>query len=249
MQRFRFEIEYWGSAFAGWQVQQGQATVQGELERAFGIALRQPVAITGAGRTDAGVHALAQVAHCDFPADFNGDLGALTRSINALVDAKICIRNLQATAEDFHARYSAIARSYVYRIYTEPTALYRALGWLAQGNVDFDLMAQEAQSFVGTHDFIDFCIPRHDGKSTVCTISHFAVEPCSEPGRGVKIYITGNRFLHKQIRAMVGLLYDVGRGRYAPGAVDLVFAQRFKGERTWAPAHGLCLQKVHYPSE
>ncbi|NLB62754.1 MAG: tRNA pseudouridine(38-40) synthase TruA [Fibrobacter sp.] len=248
MKRYYFEIEYLGSGFAGWQVQKDSnlATVQGELEKAFSLVMQERIKVTGAGRTDAGVHALGQAAHCDLPAKV-GDLKKLELSINAVADKKLCIRNLQEVDGEFHARYNASSRYYTYRIYSEPTAIYKGLGWEARGSLDFAKMAQEARSFVGSHDFEDFCVPRNDGKSTKGTISRFELEYSSEPGLGAVFHIQGNRFLHKQIRAMVGLLYDVGRKRYGSGAVNQVFEKKFKGERTWAPPQGLCLQKVYYP--
>ncbi len=137
------------------------------------------------------------------------------------------------------ARYSAKERYYQYRICTEPVVLGREYLWECGYKLNAELIAKEAQSFLGIHDFAPFCVPRNDGKSTICEIFEFRFEDNI-------FHIRGNRFLHKQVRAMVGLLVDVGRGRYALGTVERIFNGEFKGERTWAPPQGLVLAGVGY---
>jgi len=246
--RFRFRCEYLGSAFEGWQEQnQGgvirAVTVQSELERALGIALRASVKVVGAGRTDTGVHARGQCVHFDW----NGtefDPRTLERSVNGLTHRAVRIRALEACRDDFHARYDALSRYYQYTQYLRPVALGREYGWEC-GRVPLDthIMEAEALAFVGTHDFNDFSIPRNDGKSTECTITEFSLE---RRDHVLVWHIKGNRFLHRQVRSMMGMLFDIGRGRHKPGSVEAVFKKIFKGERTWAPPQGLVLENVEY---
>ena len=246
--RYRFRCEYLGSAFYGWQEQNegGKTkfvTVQSTLEGAFATALRAPVRIVGSGRTDTGVHARGQCAHFDF----DGELDAFKteRSINGLTKRLIRIRDLQPCAPDFHARYDAVSRYYQYTIFTRPVALMRDFGWECGSlSLDLEAMAREAELFLGEHDFIDFCIPRNDGKSTLCTLTECRLERVND--WTCMFHIRGNRFLHRQVRAMVGTLFDVGRGRFPNGTVNSIFSKQFQGERTWAPPQGLVLQDVEY---
>lgn len=243
--RYRFICEYNGAAFCGWQEQLKngvicQKTVQSELEKAFSTALRQKIVIVGAGRTDSGVHAKAQVAHFDYEFKIeNGKLRILENSVNALSDRNVCVRDIEPCPDDFHARYSAKERYYQYRICNEPVVLGREYLWECGYKLNAELIAKEAQSFLGVHDFAPFCVPRNDGKSTICEIFQFKFEDNI-------FHIRGNRFLHKQVRAMVGLLVDIGRGRYGLGTVESIFKGEFKGERTWAPPQGLVLAGVGY---
>jgi tRNA pseudouridine38-40 synthase len=239
--RYKFICEYNGFAFSGWQKQLKngvicEKTVQNELERAFSRALRQKISIVGAGRTDAGVHARGQVAHFDVDGEMPG---GLENSVNAISDKNVCIRCLEPCPEAFHARYSAKERYYTYTICTEPLVLGKEYVWECRYKLNLELMKEEAKSFLGLHDFNAFSIPRRDGRNTYCNITEFRLE------RGTW-HIRGNRFLHKQVRSMVGLLFDVGRGRHEPGVVAKVFSREFKGERTWAPPHGLVLEAVGY---
>ncbi len=246
--RYRFRCEYLGSAFFGWQEQNeaGQTkfvTVQSALQNAFQIALRSPIKLVGSGRTDTGVHARGQCVHFDYDGEL--DIERTIRSINGLTERKVRIRDLEPCADNFHARHDATSRYYQYTIFTRPVALMREYGWECGSlKLDVDLMEREAKSFLGEHDFIRFCIPRNDGKSTLCTLTEFRLEHVND--YTVRFHIRGNRFLHRQVRAMVGTLFDIGRGRYPEGTVNEIFAEKFKGERTWAPPQGLVLEDVIY---
>ena len=246
--RYRFRCEYLGSAFYGWQEQNcaGKTrfvTVQSTLEEALTTALRAPIRVVGSGRTDTGVHARGQCVHFDFDGEL--DPVRTVRSVNGLTKRLIRIRDLEACPSEFHSRYDALSRYYQYTIFTRPVALMRDFGWEC-GSVDLnlDVMEREAKAFLGEHDFIDFCIPRNDGKSTLCTLTEFRLEHLND--WSCMFHIRGNRFLHRQVRAMVGTLFDIGRGRYPLGTVEKIFAKDFKGERTWAPPQGLVLQDVEY---
>jgi len=246
--RYRFRCEYLGSAYYGWQEQNEHGktkyvTVQSALEEAFKTALRTPIDLVAAGRTDTGVHARGQMVHFDYDGEI--DCKKLTRSINGLGRHTVKIRDLEVCDPEFHSRYDAVSRYYVYSIFTRPVALLRDFGWeIGHLPIDYDLMQREAKSFIGEHDFIRFCIPRNDGKSTLCNITRFELVKVSDSM--VQWHIQGNRFLHRQVRAMVGTLFDVGRGRYPEGTVNEIFADRFKGERTMAPPQALVLEDVIY---
>lgn len=248
--RYRFRCEYLGSAFYGWQEQNESGrtkfvTVQSALQEAFSIALRQPIKLVGSGRTDTGVHARGQCVHFDYEGK-EFDLEKLTRSINGLTKRLIRIRDLEICPDSFHARFDAISRYYQYTIFTRPVALLRDFGWECGSlNLNTEIMAQEALDFLGVHDFIRFCIPRNDGKSTMCNLTEFRLEQVND--YTIRFHIQGNRFLHRQVRAMVGTLFDIGRGRYSRGTVNNIFNDNFSGERTWAPPHGLVLENVFYP--
>jgi len=245
--RCRFTCEYNGFAFSGWQEQLKdgvirEKTVQNELERAFSIALRQKINIVGAGRTDAGVHARGQVAHFDCE-EQNLNCQVLENSVNALSDKNVCIRNLELCPANFHARYSAKERYYIYTFCIEPMVLGREYAWECGYRLNAELMAEEAKCFLGLRDFKAFSVARHDGKSTICNITEFRFEKI---GNLLRWHICGNRFLHKQVRSMTGILFDIGRGRYELGSVNKIFNGEFKGERTWAPPQGLILESVSY---
>ena len=246
--RYKFICEYNGLGFSGWQKQLKngeicEKTVQTELEKAFSIALRQKINVIGAGRTDTGVHARGQVAHFDIEARETLDYRILENSVNALSDKNVCIRNLEPCPEVFHARYSAKEKYYTYTLCTEPMVLGKELVWECGYKLNAEFMEEEAKSFLGSHDFNAFSIPRNDGKSTECSLTEFRLEKISML---LRWHIRGNRFLHKQVRSMVGLLFDVGRGHHELRAVDKIFKGEFKGERTWAPPHGLVLEEVIY---
>lgn len=241
MGRYRFAVEYLGTPYAGWQIQPGQATVQSELEKALGICLRAPVLVVGAGRTDAGVHASGQVAHFDCEAGL--DAARVERSLNALTPDSICVRRLEACAPDFHARYSALSRLYRYRIALRPTALHGGISWHTGMRLDPERFRRALESVVGQHDFANFSVPRNDGKSTLCEV--LRAEADSDEAF-LTVTLEANRFLHKMVRSIVGACFDVARGALPETLTRDVLAGNHKGERTWAPANGLCLEQVKY---
>jgi tRNA pseudouridine38-40 synthase len=241
MFRYRFTAEYLGIDFLGWQAQPQGNSVQQTLERAFGTCLRAKVSITGAGRTDAGVHAEGQVAHFDFPEKF--EEAKIEHSVNSLTPDSIFIRRLESCDPEFHARYSALYRHYQYCIARKPTALYGHLVWSVNMCLDRELFLQELREILGTHDFNRFSIPRHDGKSTECHVSRAELE---EKGNLLIVHIEADRFLHKMVRSIVGACFDVARKRHAPGLIKAIFTNEFTGEHTWAPSTGLCLKEIGY---
>jgi tRNA pseudouridine38-40 synthase len=240
--RFRFAIEYFGEPYAGWQIQDNAVSVQGELEKALETVLREPVRLTGAGRTDAGVHATGQVAH--FDSDAAIEPGRLQNSLNALAGPHIRVRGLEACAPDFHARFSATSRQYVYRIALRPVALMDALSWNPPWPFDPGLFTAELKSALGKRDFLSFSVPRNDGKSTLCDLTD---ADTARAGAFFEVRIRADRFLHKMVRSLIGASFDVARGAHEPGLIRAILEGRFQGERFWAPPKGLCLEKVGYP--
>jgi len=242
MSRFRFAVEYFGAPFAGWQLQKNGPSVQGELEKALETVLRQPVRVHGAGRTDAGVHAVGQVAHFDFDGELNP--GKLERALRALTRPYIQVRNLEACDAEFHARYHALSRRYLYRIALRPVALFREVSWYPGFSMDLERFEAELQKTVGKHDFVNFSLPRDDGKTTMCEVLNTSLK---QEGSFLHLRVEADRFLHKMVRSLVGACFDVARGVHPPGLVDAILGGTFRESRMWAPPQGLCLEKVSYP--
>ena len=239
----RLDIEYDGTLYAGWQVQPNAITVQSEIERALTTLLRMPVKITGAGRTDAGVHATGQVAHFHVPA-LPLACEALRRSLNALVGEGIAIRSVKFVADDFHARYSAKLRTYVYSISKTKRAIDRHKYFRLSFGLDMKKVRQAARKLLGKHDFRNFSVATGE-KSTLCRLQRLDIRESEEE---IRITLSANRFLHKMVRMIVGLLIDVGRGKVDMSYIDEVFSgkkiARKKGFA--AAAHALTLVRVDY---
>lgn len=241
MKQYRFLVEYDGTHYHGWQIQPNANTIQAELEKAARIFLRHPVKIQGSGRTDTGVHARGQVA--SFYTELELDPLKAVRSFNGLLPQDIRVHKLEQCSFDFSPRYDALYRDYIYTVSERPSALLRNFSWdCSHLELNLSAMEKAATYFLGTHDFLAFSIPRHDGKPTDCNIFCFEI---THLNKTLKFHIQGNRFLHRMVRSMVGLLIDIGKGRYQP---EIIF-DIFKGQQvnwTWAPARGLVLEKVLY---
>lgn len=247
MARFALTIEYDGSPFCGWQRQPQGDTVQGALEDA--VAKLQPSRVTvhGAGRTDAGVHALAQVAHIDLDRDW--EPFRLSEALNFhLKPRPISIVACRAVPDTFDARFSAIQRHYVYRILNRraPTALLRQRVWRVSAPLDHDGMHRAAQAFIGHHDFTTFRAAQCQAASPEKTLDAFMVR---REGAEIVFSVSARSFLHSQVRSMVGSLKCVGEGRWPVSRIADALAAR---DRTAcgpiAPADGLYLERVDYPA-
>jgi tRNA pseudouridine38-40 synthase len=164
--------------------------------------------------------------------------------VNALAGPHICIRGLEPCAGEFHARYSAVSRIYLYRIALRPVALLRDISWQPGFPLRPDRLREELQAALGKRDFLNFSVPRNDGKTTLCHLHRVEVEIQEAL---LLVRIEADRFLHKMVRSLVGAAVEVGRGARAPGLVASILAGGFSGKRLWAPARGLCLEKVNYP--
>jgi len=244
--RVLLTVAYDGAPFAGWQRQRGEDTVQERLETAFARLFGTPVHVEGAGRTDAGVHALAQRAHADLPRPW--PLPALLRALNANLPPSIAVRAVRVVPDDLHARFDARAKRYVYRILCGPRRPVHARAWFHFEPVplDVDAMRRAAALLVGEHDFASFATnpgyPRRYG--TVRRITHLHVR---RHRRGVDIAVQGDGFLYNQVRTMAGALRDVGRGRRTVADLAAILAARDRrAAGATLPAHGLYLLSVLY---
>jgi tRNA pseudouridine38-40 synthase len=245
MPRYKLTIEYDGGPFVGWQRQANGRSVQQAIEEAVAAFSGEAVTLRGAGRTDAGVHALAQVAHLDLARDWPAD--TVRDAVNAhLRPEPVAILAAEATAPDFDARFSAIARHYRYRIVNRraPLALEAGRAWHVEQALDAVAMDEAAQGLVGTHDFTTFRSSECQARSPVKTLDRLAVR---RDGEAVVIEASARSFLHNQVRSIAGSLKLVGEGRWA--AADLAAALAARGRAACgpvAPAHGLYLVRVDY---
>ncbi|MFC5992695.1 tRNA pseudouridine(38-40) synthase TruA [Pseudonocardia hispaniensis] len=248
MRRFRLDIGYDGTGFSGWAIQPDRRTVCGVLTDALTRVLRRPVALTVAGRTDAGVHASGQVAHADLPASLDPE--RLPRRLARLLPVDLRVRAVRAVPEAFDARFSALRRHYAYRIATAPWGAepLRARDTLAWPHpLDLDALNAASAGLLGEHDFAAFC-KRREGATT---IRHLQRLSWTRGADGVVVAaVAADAFCHAMVRSLVGALLDVGRGRRA---VEWPARLLARGERVSdvavAPAHGLTLVGVDYPPD
>jgi len=238
---WKLVLEYDGTDFAGWQVQPRERTVQGELKRALEVVLREEVRVTGAGRTDAGVHALGQVASVTCA----GDVPAALRSVNAVLPDDVVVREASAAAESFDARRSALRRHYRYVLHRGPTALERRFCLALDRFPDPARMNEGAAWLVGRRDFGSFASGVEPGEGTECVVERAAVR---KRGDFLDFEVTANRFLRKMVRTMMGTLLEVGWGQRPPAWIDDVVASRDRrAAGPVVPPTGLFLVAVDYP--
>jgi tRNA pseudouridine38-40 synthase len=212
------------------------------VERALKTALRTAVKVTGAGRTDAGVHARGQVAHADIPDRTN--LRRLVHSLNALTPESIAVHHMRWVPDNFDARRSAVARTYLYRLTIWPVAYEREYVWQVRRQLDFDTLKRCAQPLPATHDFRSFCVAKSAAGGTMCRV----YDACWKRRRlEWQFVITANRFVHGMVRSLVGTMVGVAAGDMTPDEFRaLLESPERRKVGTTAPAHGLCLMKVHY---
>ena len=253
--RYKFTIEYIGTDYYGWQIQPDHPTIQGSIQTAIKNFCDQDVEVQSAGRTDAGVHAWAQIAHADFE-NFKTPMEPfeITKAINAhLRDEPISIIHTDIADEDFHARFSAKNKLYVYRILNRqaPPAIDQDRLWHIKRPLNVSAMQDAAQSLIGQHDFSTFRDSQCQAKNPVRTLDRLSVTAHEyDPHGGVEIRIEAEAmsFLHHMVRNIAGTLTLIGEGKWS--AADLTKAleacDRTKGGQT-APAHGLYLKRIDYP--
>src|SRR3982751_833087 len=208
MARFKLLIEYAGTRYSGWQIQKNARTVQGEIDRAVReVSRRTEFELYGAGRTDAGVHALAQVAHLELYTDLPP--ATLRERINAALPSDIHIRRIDKVPHRFHARHDAVSRSYLYQIARRKTAFFKPYVWWIKEPLDVGRMREAAASFVGMKNFESFTADEPGEKSTKVLVDR--VEMADE-GALIIVRVQGSHFLWRMVRRLVGLLAAVGRG-------------------------------------
>jgi len=235
-------LEYDGTEFSGWQVQRNRRTVQGVLQEVLGGLLGELVRVIGAGRTDAGVHALGQVAH--FRTHNPMPTWRIWRALDGLLPEDIAVREVAEAPPDFHARFSAKARRYRYCIYLRRRALGRQYGWLVPYKIDLARMGEAAGAILGRHDFRAFCIAASVPEPPFCTVSEAT---WTEGEDGLYFDIVADRFLHSMVRLLVGTMLEIGRGKLPPEVVGEALTLGDRGiVGPSAPAHGLCLMEVRY---
>jgi tRNA pseudouridine38-40 synthase len=247
-QRYRLLVEYDGRPFCGWQRQAEDITVQGAIEKAFFKFSGEQVVCQGAGRTDAGVHARGQVAHVDLEKAWSVDKvqGAVNQH---LLPLPVSLLQVEKANSEFHARFSATARHYVYRIINRraPLTIDSGFAWHIKRKISADAMAEAARFLVGEHDFSTFRDAECQAESPVRTIDRFDVV---QTGETIECHVSAQSFLHRQVRSMVGSLENVGSGKWTP--LDLKRVLEARDRRACgpvAPPDGLCLVRVDYPDD
>jgi tRNA pseudouridine38-40 synthase len=244
--RFKLTIEYAGTRYSGWQVQKNARTVQGEIERAVAAATgARQFELYGSGRTDAGVHALAQVAHLDLTTSMPPD--ALLRRINDELPADINIVHIRKVRHTFHARHSARSRSYIYQVARRRTAFAKPFVWWVKEDLDVARMRDAASRLVGFHDFRAFSDDDPDRKSTAVRLDTLEIH---ERGDLIVFRVGGSHFIWKMVRRLVGVIIEVGRGGLTPDqAAAMLSADSDLPARLTAPASGLFLEQVRYEGD
>ena len=244
--RILIRIEYDGRPYVGWQRQNNGLSVQAAIENAAKAFINTPTAVVGAGRTDAGVHATSQAAHLDVPRKFTAN--RVMEALNAhLSSVPVTILDATEVHYDFHARFSAIGRRYLYRILPRRQAPALNFGrvWHHKHQLDSKLMKTAAKHLIGQHDFTSFRASQCQAESPVRTLDYLNVESI---GDEIHIHAEARSFLHHQVRNIAGTLTLVGRKKWHPDDVDAALrASRRSAGGPTAPAHGLYLIGVNYP--
>ncbi len=245
----KLTIEYEGSAYAGWQIQDNQRTIQGEIAHAIRQTTGKTVTVTGAGRTDAGVHALGQVAN--FRINHDLEPSRYAGALNYYLDDDIRVQKSEEVSADFHARKSALSKRYRYLLSTQRSALYKGLRWEYEKTLDFSLLKEAADVIAGKFDFSPFCVVNSRKENNVCWIRE---SKWIRFGPLLVYEIQGNRFLHHMVRSLVGAMVNLATRNKDRHPENLTLAQfadiiRSASEQRvvfTAPAHGLYLVSVLY---
>jgi tRNA pseudouridine38-40 synthase len=246
MARFKVFIEYAGTKYSGWQIQKNARTVQGELTRVIAeVTGQQQFELYGSGRTDAGVHALEQVAHLDIITSIPAEM--LRRRVNDGLPSDIHLLKVELAQRKFHARHDAVSRSYLYQISTRRTAFAKNFVWWVREPLDLAKVRATAGLFSGMKDFRSFTDDSAEDKSTVVAIEQIEVV---EDGNLVLVRVEGSHFLWKMVRRMVGVMVDVGiGGTTVEQAGSLLREESGIPAKLTAPASGLFLERVYYRGE
>ena len=244
--RYFADIEFDGTAYSGWQIQPHSPSVQQTMEEALALFLRQKVDITGAGRTDAGVHASQMIAHFDLNAPQDCDW--MVHKLNGILPGDIAVHDVFPVKPDAHARFDAISRTYKYYVTLEKSAFNRNFSWYLVNEPDFELMNIAAKILLSTVDFTSFSKLHTDTKTNDCRVSEAFWEKLPD-GRWV-FTITADRFLRNMVRAIVGTLMEVGRQKMTVDEFSAVIMCKDRcAAGDSAPAQGLFLHKIDYPDD
>ena len=246
MRNFRLLLAYDGSRYRGWQrLGDSDQTIQGKLENVVSRMVNAPVEVIGSGRTDAGAHAIGQVAN--FYCETELTTAEIQSYLRHYLPEDIGVLKVEEVDPRFHSRYGAISKTYQYRIWNSdlPCVFQRKYVWVVEEPLCVEAMNQAAQEFIGTHDFKAFCSNKRFKKSTVRTIETFSVERVKNE---IVFSVAGDGFLYNMVRIMVGTLVAVGRGDLQQKQIPEIFDSQVRekaGETV--PAKGLCLMEVCYP--
>ena len=242
--RYFIYLEFDGSAYSGWQIQPHSPSVQQTLEEALALFLRHNVSVTGAGRTDAGVHASEMVAHFDL--DEPQDCGWMRGKLNGILPQDIAVHRIVPVKADAHARFDATTRTYMYYVTLNKSAFNRNYSWFLPNEPDFEMMNRAAEILMKTVDFTSFSKLHTDTRTNDCHVTEAGWDMLPD-GRWV-FTITADRFLRNMVRAIVGTLMEVGRGRLTIDGFQRIIDSKDRcSAGDSAPAQGLFLYKIVYP--
>ena len=245
MPRYFMHLAYRGLPFHGWQTQPGAVSVQSTIEQSLTTLVRTLVKITGAGRTDAGVNARMMIAHFDMPEPI-ADLTRFVRSLNSIVGRDIAIYSLTPVHDDAHARFDATSRTYHYRTVAHKSPFVYPLTWCSRGRLDFEAMNHAASLLLKVSDFTSFAKLHTDVKTNICSVTR--AEWVKDGADGMTFVITADRFLRNMVRAVVGTLVDVGRGRLSCDDFKGIIEARDRcAAGTSMPPEALFLWDITYP--
>jgi tRNA pseudouridine38-40 synthase len=250
MANYKLTISYDGTGYGGWQVQPNSVSIQSLIQKALMTILKEEIFITGSGRTDAGVHALGQVAN--FHSEKDVQIRSLHQSLNGLLPPQIRILEIVSVPETFHSRFSALGKIYCYHIHTDRilNPFTRLYSFQVFHKVDLSLLKEAISYFIGTKDFSSFANEAHKGsaaKNGVRTLQR--IDITKESG-GISLEFEADGFLYKMVRNITGTLLDICAGLIPISDIEAIFESkdRKRAGKT-APPHGLFLKKVHYPSD
>lgn len=244
MRRIKLTVAYDGTNYSGWQVQQNAVTIEGVLNKALTKITGEEIAVIGASRTDAGVHAMGNVAVFDTESTIPGE--RFLYVLNQKMPEDIVVVASEEVALDWHPRHQNTLKTYEYRILNAkiPNPVKRLYSYFVSFDLDVALMCEGAKYLVGEHDFAGFCSVKTSAKTTVRTITDLQVR---QEGNEIIIRVTGNGFLYNMVRIIAGVLIRVGRGYYPPEKVKaLLEGKERTGEAVTAPPQGLCLMEIMY---
>lgn len=244
--RYFADIEFDGTAYSGWQIQPHSPSVQQTMEEALALFLRQDVSVTGAGRTDAGVHAAQMIAHFDLETPQDPDW--MTHKLNGILPPDIAVHRIFPVKPEAHARFDALSRTYKYYVTLNKSAFDRDYSWYLLNEPDFELMNSAAEILLSTVDFTSFSKLHTDTRTNDCHVTKAVWEKLPD-GRWV-FTITADRFLRNMVRAIVGTLMEVGRNRMTVDEFGAVIQKKDRCQAgDSAPAQGLFLYRIEYPED
>jgi tRNA pseudouridine38-40 synthase len=244
LNNYKLIIQYDGTNYAGWQIQNNAVTIQQKITDAIEVITKEKVNLIGSGRTDSGVHAFGQVAN--FKTELDLEISKFAYSLNSILPSDISIKNIEHVAESFHARFDAKSRSYIYLFTNGKSPFYYKYSWRNQNvqSFEFDKLNALSQVLMGEHDFTSFSRKNSDVENKICSIS----EVWWRKGKDISVfYITANRFLHGMVRTILGTLLAAAEKKYDENYLRAVLNKKDREEADESvPARGLFLFKVRY---